>query len=119
MKKILLIGLLLLFFVTGCGDTVEKQKEDELNTILEKNNYIVLDVRTNEEYETGHVVGSINIPYDEINEEVELDKEKTILVYCRSGKRSGIAYDTLTELGYTVFDLGAYESVTLEKTEEN
>ena len=46
--------------------------------------------------------GAINIPYDEIDENVELSKEKTILVYCRSGKRSSIAYEQLTSLGYEV-----------------
>ena len=63
----------------------------------------------------GHVKNSINIPYDEIDEKIDLDKEKTIMVYCKSGKRSNIAYNTLKDLGYDVIDLGAYDAVTLEK----
>ena len=74
-----------------------------------------MDVRTSEEYKEGHVKGAINIPYDEINENVELDKEKTILVYCKSGRRSKVAYDQLTSLGYEVYDLGAYDNITLDK----
>ena len=118
MKKIIIpIICLLLLLITGCSNNQEESKEKSLEEVLKENNYIVVDVRTKEEYETGHVKGALNIPYDEINEEVALDKDKTILVYCRSGKRSKIAYDTLKELGYTVIDLGAYDTVTLEKGE--
>lgn len=116
MKKIIIpILCLLLLFITGCRNHSEETKEKSLEEVLKENHYIVVDVRTKEEYETGHVKGALNIPYDEINEEVELDKDKTILVYCRSGKRSEIAYHTLKELGYTVVDLGAYDTVSLEK----
>ena len=114
MKKIIIFSCLFLFLLTGCGkETTEETSE--LEKVLKENNYIVVDVRTKEEYETGHVKDSINIPYDEIDENVDLDKEKTILVYCKSGGRSHIAYETLTNLGYQVLDLGAYETVTLEK----
>ena len=111
MKKIFLIlvitfGILL---ISGCSN------ESTLDKVLEDNNYIVVDVRTSSEYSESHVKGSINIPYDEIDESTDLDKGKTILVYCRSGARSGKAYNTLTSLGYDVIDLGAYDTVTLEK----
>ena len=104
----------LLLIMTGCS----KKEEESLKTledVLKENNYIVIDVRTKEEYDTGHVKDSLNIPYDEIEESIDLDKSKPILVYCRSGKRSSIAYQTLTSLGYEVFDLGAYDTVPLEK----
>ena len=116
MKKLgfIIICSLLLIGITGCSSE-EKTTESTLDRVLKENNYIVLDVRTKEEYETGHVKDSINIPYDEIDENVDLDKEKTIMVYCKSGKRSNIAYNTLKNLGYTVIDLGAYDTVTLEK----
>ena len=77
-------------------------------------NYIIVDVRTAEEFMDGHLVGAINIPYDEIDT-VELDKTKNIFVYCKSGKRSGIAFHTLQELGYHVYDLGSYDDIDLEK----
>ena len=109
MKKIFYL-LLIVFVLVGCGKT--KSKLDE---ILSKNNYIIVDVRTDEEYNASHVKGAINIPYDEIDENVNLDKSKTILVYCKSGTRSNIAYNTLTSLGYDVYDMGAFDNITLEK----
>ena len=124
MKRKILLSILIVvavFTITGCEEKKEEKKEEmkEEMSILEKTlnegNYIVLDVRTKEEYDTGHVKDSVNIPYDEIDENVNLDKSKTILVYCKSGKRSNIAYETLTKLGYQVIDLGAYDKVTLEK----
>ena len=112
MKKIIsfLICIVLLLVITGCD-----KKERTLDDIIKKNNYIVVDVREDYEYQSGHVKGSINIPYTKIDENVNLDKNKTILVYCKSGKRSKIAYDKLKKLNYDVVDLGAYDKVTLEK----
>jgi len=109
MKKIVFV--LLILVLVGCNTKKEVNKLDE---ILSKNNYIIVDVRTEEEYNTGHVKGSINIPYDVISNST-LDKSKTILVYCKSGKRSKKAYDTLIDLNYDVYDLGGYSSITLEK----
>ena len=113
MKKVLLITCIALLLIVGCSNKEEHTRT--LEDVLKENNYIVVDVRTKEEYELSHVKDSLNIPYDEIDENTDLDKSKTILVYCRSGKRSSIAYNTLTSLGYDVIDLGAYDSITLEK----
>ncbi len=110
MKKIVLVFIFILLF-SGCSN----QGSSRLDKILDEDNYIVIDVRTEEEYNTGHVVGALNIPYDEIDEHVDLDKNKTILVYCKSGNRSGTAYTILKDLGYKVFDLGAYQDISLEK----
>lgn len=66
--------------------------------------YIILDVRTQEEYDEGHIPGAILIPNTEIEaraEEVLTDKDQLILVYCRSGRRSKLAAEILVELGYT------------------
>ena len=66
--------------------------------------YIILDVRTQEEYDQGHIPGAILIPDTEIKAEAEnvlTDKEQLILVYCRSGRRSKLAAEALVELGYT------------------
>ena len=76
-----------------------------------------IDVRTAEEFNKGHVAGAINIPYEEIADtipEVSQDRNAPIYLYCRSGRRSGIAKTALEELGYTqVIDLK-----TLEKARE-
>jgi phage shock protein E len=74
---------------------------------------LVIDVRTEAEWNSGHVEGAILIPYDVIGEKigaVTKDKTKRIYVYCRSGRRSGIAKETLEKLGYKdVVNLGSYE----------
>lgn len=113
MKKILII-LVLLILVSGCGDDKMK-KEETLESVIASGEYIVVDVRTEWEYEDGHVVGALNIPYNQIDEDIQLDKSKPILVYCMSGGRSKVAYDALTNLGYTVYDLGAFSDVDLPK----
>ena len=66
--------------------------------------YIILDVRTQEEYDQGHIPGAIVISHEKIAEKAEdvlTDKDQLILVYCRSGRRSKIAAEALVELGYT------------------
>lgn len=109
MKKFLVL-LLFSALIFGCSNKDEKIKE-----LMEENEYIIVDVRTNEEYGKTHLVDAINIPYDEIDENTKLDKDKLIFVYCKSGNRSSIAYNTLTELGYNVYDLGAYSKINLPK----
>lgn len=66
--------------------------------------YILLDVREQEEFDESHIPGAILIPYTEIENRAEkelTDKEALILVYCRSGRRSKIASESLAKLGYT------------------
>ena len=65
---------------------------------------IILDVREQNEYDEGHIANAILLPYTEIEDKAEKvlpDKEALILVYCRSGRRSKIAAESLAELGYT------------------
>lgn len=113
MKKILLMFTFctLLF---GCTS----EEKSSLEAILQENNYIIVDVRTKEEYNELHIQDAINIPYDEITQDITLDKNKTILVYCKSGNRSNIAYNTLNELGYMVYDLGSIFQIDLPKTNQ-
>lgn len=73
---------------------------------------VLLDVRTEGEYRDGRIPGAVLLPFDEITREsaagVIPAKNSTVIVYCRSGRRSGIAAETLRDLGYTnVRDLGA------------
>ena len=66
--------------------------------------YIILDVRTQAEYDEKHIPDAILIPDYEIKERAEeelTDKDQLILVYCRSGRRSKLAAEALVELGYT------------------
>ena len=66
--------------------------------------HIILDTREQDEYDEEHIEGAILIPYTEIEnkaEEMLPDKDAQILVYCRSGRRSKIAAESLSKLGYT------------------
>jgi rhodanese-related sulfurtransferase len=72
----------------------------------------VVDVRTPAEFAAGHIPGAVNIPYDELARRAgEVGPPSTpVLLYCRSGRRSGIATETLRKLGYAeIYDLRAYE----------
>ncbi len=89
--------------------------EETLEKLMSEGNYTIVDIRTAEEYRERHVIGAVNIPFDKINENVELDKEKTIIVYCQEGDESNAACTVLRELGYEAFDLGTYNTITLKK----
>lgn len=72
----------------------------------------VVDVRTPEEFAQGHVPGAINIPYDQMEKRhAEIGPPSTpVLLYCRTGRRSGIAAKTLRDAGFaTIYDLQAYD----------
>ena len=104
----ILIALLLL---SGCAAQVQKEQSyrqinmDEAIAMMEaENDYIILDVRTPEEFSEKHIPGAINVANETIgSEEIpELpDKDQLILVYCRSGNRSKQASEKLVALGYT------------------
>ena len=117
MKKI--IYIIIIFIVVG-GVIWMYKKEDknvqnneeiryvsmnEIISIMEENeNYIILDVRTIEEYDEGHIPNAICIPNETIDEDVinKLpNKDQLILIYCRSGNRSKQAANKLKNLGYT------------------
>lgn len=75
----------------------------------------VIDVRTDAEFQQGHLPGAVNIPFDQIASrltELPSDKSRTIVLYCRSGRRSGIAKQTLEEVGFTnAINAGGYEAL--------
>jgi len=109
MKKILIV-LFLSLCLSGCGS----DKMSEIKKIMAENKYVIVDVRTKEEYNQGHLIDSINIPYNEL-QQAKLDNNKVILVYCASGNRSSMAYNILTNLGYEVYDMGAFSKINLPK----
>lgn len=84
--------------------------EGAMERLSNENDIVILDVRTKEEYDTGHIKNSILIPVDVLEEEaIESlkDKDATIFIYCRSGNRSKTAANILINLGYqNVYDLG-------------
>ena len=112
MKKLIFL-LLAVMMLTACGQDKENDQgavyvnitAEEAKQIMDsEEGYIILDVRTQEEYNEGHIPGAIVISHEEIEEKAEdvlTDKDQLILVYCRSGRRSKIAAEALVELGYT------------------
>ena len=112
MKELVFL-LLAALLLTACGQKNEtKQEATYMNiTVQEAKNlmdteegYIILDVRTQEEFDEGHIPGAIQISHEEVEEKAEgvlTDKDQLILVYCRSGRRSKLAAEALVALGYT------------------
>ena len=123
MKKILIVLFAALCLLGGCGGGEPPQEEtavvtfrqvsqEEAKTIMSTNREaVVLDVRTQEEYDSGHIKGAVLLPVDAITEESAREviptKETQVLVYCRSGNRSVTASKALAQLGYTeVYEFG-------------
>ena len=110
---ILLIAVLTAVCLFGCeeeSDEVKVIEYEQINAEQAKqimdseSGYIIIDARTLEEFNEGHIKGAILIPEYEISQRAEselLDKDQLILVYCRSGRRSKIASQALVDLGYT------------------
>ena len=131
MRKILcIISAVLCIFLTACGDDTsigiiggadgptsiivsekgekamyEQITPEDAKKIMDSGEeHIILDTREQDEFDEVHIPGAILIPYTEIEnkaEEMLPDKDKLILVYCRSGRRSKIAAESLAKLGYT------------------
>jgi len=85
--------------------TYEQISSEQAKEIMDKEkDYVIIDARTESEFNEGHIKGAILIPEYEIAERAENelpDKDQLILVYCRSGRRSKIASEELVKLGYT------------------
>lgn len=119
-SKNLLILLLILITATlsACSSkndtsasSYSKISAEEAKEMMDKDSAItILDVRTEEEFNTGHIEGALLIPDTDIlqkAEEILTDKSASILIYCRSGRRSALAAANLVELGYSnVYDFG-------------
>ena len=110
MKK-LAPGVLSLLMLAGCARSDRQTvgfyqitMDEAIAVMAEEENYIILDVRTPEEFAEKHIPGAVNVPNETIGmQEISQlpDKDQLILVYCRSGNRSKKAAQKLVELGYT------------------
>ena len=125
--KRLIIGLLIVILLSGCTATKEENKimynkitAEEAKEMIDTQEVIILDVRTQEEFKEKHIEGALLIPDYELANVAKSklpDKNKKILVYCRSGNRSKSAARLLIDMGYTdVYDFGGiinwpYETV--------
>lgn len=115
MKKIALVLVLVLCFTCLCACNNEPAQYDvkvitsvEAKPLIDSGEYIVLDVRTQEEYDEKHIKGCVHIPIDKNDvepfkaavQEKLTDKDAKIIVYCMSGFRSDIAAKAMSTLGY-------------------
>ncbi len=94
MKKLLSLALVLVL-----DEVVALQADAE-----QEGKYVIVDVRSAEEYAAGHIKDAKNIPLDDIKNDtsvLDADKDKKIVLYCNSGKKSGEAQDALLAAGYT------------------
>jgi len=118
-KNRLIIAIALIFIavtLVGCeaagtaGYNARVSQEQAMEIMADNQNVVILDVRTLEEFNTGHIPEAVSLPLDEIEHAVTHMipyKGEIILVYCRSGARSADAAVILTEIGYrNVFDFG-------------
>ena len=133
MKRIILLSVLLLALLCGCAPQNEGEDEkmtytqitmDKAVEMMEsESNYIILDVRTFEEYNERHIPGAICVPNESIGTEPieELpQKDQLILVYCRSGRRSKEAAEKLAAMGYSnIYEFGGILDWTGETVSEN
>lgn len=126
MEKIAIPALLALVLVlTGVTNFTPKTTgyrqvttEEAVNIMQTEENYVILDVRTAQEFASGHIPGAVLLPNETIGtEDIPLlpDKDQLILVYCRSGNRSKQAAEKLAQLGYTnIVEFGGINSWTGE-----
>lgn len=116
MKRILPILLTFFLLLTGCDgngfdSSYQQITQEEAKEMMDTEEVIILDVREQDEYDSGHIPGAVLLPVGTINEgtaaEVITEKDSKVLVYCRSGNRSKTASSTLAELGYTnIYEFG-------------
>ena len=95
------------FMFSSCGlngnSSINQMNSDELLDFIEINNAILVDVRTQDEYNSGYIENSLNIDYlsNDFSENIEkLDKNIPIILYCRSGRRSSMSANKLSKLGF-------------------
>ena len=127
MKRIMPILLAALLCLTGC--TAEEKmayrqisQEEAKAMMAQDDGHIIVDVRRQDEYDSGHIPGAILIPNESIETEQPdklPDKDQIILVYCRSGRRSKEAAQKLADMGYTsVYEFGGIIDWTGEITRD-
>lgn len=98
MKKIISL-IIICLLLTACDNKYETIDTNKALELIDSG-AIVIDVRTKEEYDGGHIKGSINIPVDEIDK-IDYDKDDTLIIYCATGIRSQNAINKLVDMGYT------------------
>ena len=116
MKQITILLVSLFLLLTGCSGNAasgscEQITQEKAKEMMDTQGIIILNVREQDEYDSGHIPGAVLLPVGTIDEdtaaEVIPEKDSTVLVYCRSGNRSKTASAALADLGYTnIYEFG-------------
>lgn len=107
MKRLCVVFCALVLLLTACGavPSFETISAEEAKSLMDtETGYLILDVRTQEEFDTGHIPGAVLLPHMEAEAKASSllpNKKQLLLIYCRSGRRSAEAAETLARLGYT------------------
>ena len=123
---VILVSIIMIMGLTGCEEQsmsyTQISMEEAVAMMEKETDYIILDVRTAEEFNEKHIPDAINIPNETIGSEklAELpDENQLIFVYCRSGNRSKQASEKLAALGYTkIYEFGGINDWTGETVSE-
>lgn len=120
MKRITIFLFAIILIFTGCRrsdeeNTFRQITQAEAKKMMDSQDVLILDVREQDEFDTGHIPGAVLFPVGEITEGSAADvipkSETVVLVYCRSGNRSLKAAQRLVEFGYTnVYEFGGINS---------
>lgn len=116
MKRVIPLLFVLTMLFAGCSTggnngSYQQISQEEAKEMMDTQEVIILDVREQDEYDSGHIPGAVLLPVGTINDEtasaVIPEKDDTVLVYCRSGNRSKTASAALAGLGYTnIYEFG-------------
>lgn len=124
-NKVMSVIALSALLITGCGSKepakagyTQITQEEAVRMMAEDDGHVIVDVRREDEYESGHIPGAILIPNESITDkepEQLPDKDQIILIYCRSGRRSKEASQKLSDMGYTrIYEFGGINDWTGE-----
>ena len=104
LKYILVVAFFTIFSCSLINnESINQMNSDELIEFIELNDAVLVDVRTEDEYNSGYIENSLNIDYFSNDFSVnadKLDKSKPIILYCRSGKRSSMSANKISKLGF-------------------
>ena len=129
MKQLLAVILIFSVLMTGCSvsrkatNTYRQIDQHEAKNLIDTRDTIILDVREQSEYDTGHIPNAVLLPVGTISEATAADVipeiDTIVLVYCRSGNRSKTASAALAELGYTnIYEFGGINTWPYEVEKE-